>query len=499
MRTRRLEVGWRLARAFCDLIQRDDSLYADLAIARVAFYEVSQPLRPNALVDITSVASLKYAAIAEHASQIALKDYVAYARGLNAYRAMTLPAEVKEAEGYWVVQLPELRTTPFSELRRKVGHPPPIEVEREEIPITVVIRTKDRPSQLREAIDSVRASEYGAQIIIVNDGGGSVEAEGAHVVTHEAPRGRSEAMNSGVRAATTAFIAFLDDDDLFYPEHLPTLANAVHASSAKAAWYTDSISTYFEPGPNGTWEERSRLRPYGADFDRETLLIDNYIPLPTLLVTREAYLGAGGFDPLFDLFEDWDFLIRLSERGDFLHVPRITCEVRHFRGAGSVILEAPEGSKQFRDAKLAVWKKHADRIDNNLFANVYETQKSRIAGLHGSAVEEKGRRSHADVDIARLEREKTQLIGDIGSLHQSAAQRVRELEAEIRVLQTTMRDELAKSSASDATLRRELDTTRTAARVAYAEVERLQGLLDLIYRSRTWKLHAMVEKIKGRG
>src|SRR5258708_6098029 len=42
-----------LSRAFCDLIARDATLFADLAVARVAFYEVSAPLRPNALVDIT--------------------------------------------------------------------------------------------------------------------------------------------------------------------------------------------------------------------------------------------------------------------------------------------------------------------------------------------------------------------------------------------------------------------------------------------------------------
>jgi LmbE family N-acetylglucosaminyl deacetylase len=49
-----------LSRAFCELVQRDATLFADLAIARVAFYEVSQPLRPNTLVDITDVAERKY-------------------------------------------------------------------------------------------------------------------------------------------------------------------------------------------------------------------------------------------------------------------------------------------------------------------------------------------------------------------------------------------------------------------------------------------------------
>src|SRR5438876_192710 len=85
--------GW--AEALCDVIARDGSLFADLAVARVAFYAVSHPLRPNALVDITSVADAKFAAIAMHETQLAFRDYVAYTRGLNTYRAMSLPNEVK--------------------------------------------------------------------------------------------------------------------------------------------------------------------------------------------------------------------------------------------------------------------------------------------------------------------------------------------------------------------------------------------------------------------
>ena len=33
----------------------------------------------------------------------------------------------------------------------------------------------------------------------------------------------------------------------------------------------------------------------------------------------------------------------------------------------------------------------------------------------------------------------------------------------------------------------------------WGEITRLQGLLDTIYRSRTWKLHEIVERMKGRG
>ena len=487
-----------LARAFCTLIQGDDLLHAQLAIARVAFYEVSQPLRPNTLVDITDVAEAKYAAIAAHASQIVLKDYVAYARGLNAYRAMTLPPEAKAAEAYWVIALPELRTTPLSDLRRRVGHPPPIETVREAVPITVVIRTKDRPAQLREAIESVRSNDYAAETIVVNDAGRPVEIDGATVIDHTSSRGRSEAMNSGVRAAKTRFVAFLDDDDLYYAEHLATLANAVNSASSKVAWYTDAVSSFLRPGPSGAYETYSRLRLFGDDFDREALLVDNYIPVPTLLVERDTFLDVGGFDPAFDLFEDWDFLIRLSERGDFLRVPRVTCEIRHFQGGGSIVMAAPEGSDQFRAAKLQVWKKHAERIDNNVFANVYERKKQHLMSLYSSLVDEKGARHLLDRemnrvlrDLERLESDKKKLLAELQHWADRAHTTEQALHAE--------RGASAAYAVENASLKAALDEANSALTLSRSEAGRLQALLDMIYRSRTWKLHTIVEKMKGRG
>ena len=493
-----------LSRAFCGLIQKDPTLFADLADARVAFYEVSQTLRPNALVDITAVAERKYAAVGAHRSQTSIRDYVSFVRGLNAYRAMTLPPEVKFAEGYWVAALPALRTTAFSQLRDLTGAPPKIEVARETLPVTVIIRTKDRPELLRQAVESVEANDHPADIIVVNDGGGPVSAEGATVIVHETSRGRSEAMNSGVRAAKSKYVAFLDDDDLFYPEHLSTLASAASASPSSAAWYSDAVSTRLEPGPSGSYEPAWRLRLFANDFDRELLLLDNYIPLPTLLVERDAYLAAGGFDPAFDLFEDWDFLIRLSRRGDFLHVPSVTCEIRHYAGGSSIVLNSPVGSERFRKAKLQVWKKHADLVTNDVIASAFERQKERLLSTERSLVEEKGLRSRAETDISRLEREKGQLIGELQQLHHAVNERtihIKDLETAIEVLtaEANRADrDLQQLRESEKQLHASLDESQAILRSTYAEIERLQGLLNMIYRSRTWKVHTMLERMKGR-
>lgn len=497
-----------LSRAFCQLIQRHKSLFADLATTRVAFYEVSQPMQPNTLVDITGVAETKYAAIAAHASQIELKDYVAYARGLNAYRAMTLPASVKLAEGYWVTPLPAIRTTPFAELRRQVGPAPIAEVVREALPIAVVIRTKDRPALLREAIESVHATGYGAEVVVVNDGGAKPEVgPNARLVDHSQSLGRSEAMNSGVRAAKSKYVAFLDDDDLYYPEHLATLANAAAQVTSSVAWYTDALSAFVTLGASGAYETTKRLRLFGQDFDRDSLLADNYIPLTTLLVARDTFLALDGFDPAFDLFEDWDFLIRLSQRGDFSHVPRITCEIRHIEGAGSITLGSPEGSTRFRAAKLQVWRKHSSRVNHDVFANVFERQKRQLSATESALVEEKGRRSHSQNDVARLEREKSQLIGELQALHNSINEKlvyIQQIEGAMAALKATadqatqIARENAQIARENADIRRAFEDTQSAAKSAYVEIDRLQGLLDMIYRSRTWKLHTMVERMRGR-
>lgn len=70
--------------------------------ATVAFYEVSQPFRPNFLFDLTPVFDLKEKAFRAFVSQEAVLDYSALVRGLNEYRKMTLPKGTRAAEGFAV-------------------------------------------------------------------------------------------------------------------------------------------------------------------------------------------------------------------------------------------------------------------------------------------------------------------------------------------------------------------------------------------------------------
>lgn len=491
-----------LARVLCETLSQDEQVLGDTA--RVAFFETSQPIRPNAIVDISEVAEAKLEAIRAHATQHESRDYERFARGLSEYRALTMPKKVAAAEAYRVFTVGEIRARSQSAVTTECGTTVPVEIAHEQLPVTVITRTRNRPALLREAIASIRAGSYPARIVVVNDGGTSVRdvvggTDDLDLIENETSRGRAEALNAGARAARTEWVAFLDDDDLYEPEHLQVLASAA-AEGRQRATYSDAISIFLVPDDRGGWTERDRLRLFAENFDADLLLIDNYIPLPTLLVRREDVLDIGGFDPDFDLFEDWDFLIRLSRRGEFRRVPRITCAIRHFEGSDSAILSSPEGSARFREAKLRLWDKHRDLLTPDAIANAWERRKARLMERHQQWIVERGRAAHLERDVDRLEREKGELIAQIGEIHESAAARVHEIGGRLAEAESLL---AGASEAAEARririeeMERAIDDHTRTLEALFSETDRLNELLDTIYRSKTWKLHVMLEKLRG--
>lgn len=66
------------------------------------FYEVTTPLRPNILVDITRVASEKRKAIRNYRSQLRLNDYLEHIMALNRIRSLTVKGS-RYVEAFWYI------------------------------------------------------------------------------------------------------------------------------------------------------------------------------------------------------------------------------------------------------------------------------------------------------------------------------------------------------------------------------------------------------------
>ena len=94
-----------------------DAAAGALEGANVAFFELSQPFRPNFLFDATGVLQRKERAMAAFASQAAVRDYAGFVKGLHAYRRMTLSADVASVEAYSVAAGSRLRRDPEGVVR----------------------------------------------------------------------------------------------------------------------------------------------------------------------------------------------------------------------------------------------------------------------------------------------------------------------------------------------------------------------------------------------
>jgi len=133
----------------------------------------------------------------------------------------------------------------------------------------------------------------------------------------ELPRsvGGSDARNAGVQSARGTWIAFLDDDDEWYPEKLTTQVSA--ALSADCA--EPVVSSRFMAREAGGKSSMLPLRaPSESEPISEYLLVrdnlrrtEGYLQTSTLLASRELLLRVP-FRSGLKRHQDWDWVLRVS-------------------------------------------------------------------------------------------------------------------------------------------------------------------------------------------
>jgi len=241
--------------------------------------------------------------------------------------------------------------------------------------VSIIVRTKDRPKLLQRALRSIASQIYRPiEVLLVNDGGCdlAIDEIGAilgdvslNYLRLEKNTGRAHAGNVGIGNAKGTYIGFLDDDDELYPIHVATLVSFLEQSDYKVA-YTDSLMVYKEYNPQ-THELNHEVQSevaFSYDFNYDRLVFENYIPFMCLLFERKPIVTSGGFDTSFELYEDWDLLIRIGEHYSFYHIKQVTANYNQW----SVDLQISQANKDplfLRQAYLEVLSRHVDKITPN--------------------------------------------------------------------------------------------------------------------------------------
>lgn len=229
--------------------------------------------------------------------------------------------------------------------------PPEVTAESASEPplVSVIVPTYNRPEMLVEAVRSILNQTYPhVEIIVVNDGG--VEVEGVihwlnrtgtiTYVRHDRNRGLAAARNTGIRLARGKYLAYLDDDDLFYPEHVETLVTALENSPFRVA-YTDACQAT-QVLDRGRYVTVRREVNFSHDFNRDELLVSNRFPVLCVMHERACLEEVGFFDDTLSSHEDWDLWIRLALREDFLHLPKVTAEYSWRTDGSTMTSQTPE-------------------------------------------------------------------------------------------------------------------------------------------------------------
>jgi len=208
--------------------------------------------------------------------------------------------------------------------------------------VSVLISTYNRKHLLPVAVRSVLSQTYrNLELIVVNDGGESVEKiieriGDNRVLYINAPHvSKGHALNTGFAHSRGEYIAYLDDDDIWYANHLETLmffllnVPGVRFAYTDALLVTDQTDQSCSGAPNTCKE-----LVYCRQVFLPQLLESNSIPGIVAAHDRQAFEEIGGFDPKLQVLVDFDFFRRLAAITDPYHIAETTAEYskRHHRG-----------------------------------------------------------------------------------------------------------------------------------------------------------------------
>ena len=185
--------------------------------------------------------------------------------------------------------------------------------------VSVVIPTLNRWDELARLGLRAALSQRGLNIeaIVVDDGSATSPPKSppfddprVRVIRHETNLGVAAARNTGIRAARGAWVAFLDDDDMWAPAKLISVVQAAERAGA-------------DFGYSGAIVLDDALRPLRVTPPapvrglQEALRQRNVIVAGASNIVARASLltRSGDFDEEFSVLSDWEMWLRLAGTG----------------------------------------------------------------------------------------------------------------------------------------------------------------------------------------
>jgi glycosyltransferase involved in cell wall biosynthesis len=196
-------------------------------------------------------------------------------------------------------------------------------VMSQSVQFSVIIPTYNRLNFLKKAIRSVFAQTHASyEVVVVDDGStdGTYEylmSLGSRIRTlHQKNKGPAAARNLGVQGALGTYLAFLDSDDIWFPWTLATFDQVIEQYHQPAL--ISGATLEFE-GDTPTARRQCLTAEHFRDYFSSSRA-PGYVRSAALVINRETFEAAKGFDERLIVGEDADFYFRIGARYEFVRV-----------------------------------------------------------------------------------------------------------------------------------------------------------------------------------
>ena len=227
--------------------------------------------------------------------------------------------------------------------------------------VSIVMPTwNTEPDLLSRTVSSVSCQTYvNWELCICDDGSTRTETrtrlrqlaaedERISITFSETNMGISAASNEALRLASGEFVAFLDHDDLLDTEALYEFVALVNELPDADVIYSDEDKI----DVHGNRSEPFFKPDWSPEYFRGVMYVGHL-----LMIRRTLIDAVGGFDSRFDGVQDFELMLRVSERTHRIeHLPLV---LYHWRKTPGSIASAP-------DAKSGIGELQADAVQAQL-------------------------------------------------------------------------------------------------------------------------------------
>jgi glycosyltransferase involved in cell wall biosynthesis len=267
---------------------------------------------------------------------------------------------------------------------------------------SVVIPTYQREPLIGRAIESALAQTHPPDEIIVVDDGSTDETEAVvntfgrlvHYV-RQPNSGVSVARNRGAQMARSPWVAFLDSDDRWRPNHLGSLNTTIRETNSEASLY---FADCVRLGDHG--HSRRQFDMAGLELDGDHLLTDAMtfamlrvqpMMIQASAVQREAFLRHGGMDHRLRHREDTHFFHSFGLSGSFCAVANVGTEIYDDASPAARLTAAhPTGSAVYIEATVLLYTDLLERSKHVELSHRKEIKRRLADGLAARAKQNVG-------------------------------------------------------------------------------------------------------------